>query len=160
MPVFMKCSFSIRADFPAPLPTSSTSSYSFPQRGKVGQEQSHVDPDGAQAQKSEHVGHTPGATVNFTPLCLSFPGYKMVIKVSQKCFVLINEANAHKQTSAQNSSGILEITTIIVLGFIIMKASIALQRIYVQMIQGYLSPFSFHYSKTWQGPKGSTKLQT
>lgn len=40
----------------------------------------------------------PGATVNFTPLCLSFPGYKMVIKESQKCFVL-------KQTSAQNSTG-------------------------------------------------------
>lgn len=52
------CSFSISADFPAPLPTSPTSSYSFPQRGKVGQGQSRVDPDGAQAHKSDHGGHT------------------------------------------------------------------------------------------------------
>lgn len=62
----------------------------------------------------------------------------------------------------QHWHGMLEITAIIVLGFIIMNASTALQRIYIQMMQGYLSPFSFRYSKTWGRPKGnqSTKLQT
>lgn len=53
----------------------------------------------------------------------------------------------------------LEITTIIVLSFIIMNASIALQRIYIQMMHGYIYPhFLSVIAKSGDDQKGIGQL--